>query len=320
MPSMLKSFSAGAFVLGIAAVVSSSTMAQQPQLFAPGVISTELGERDVTFSPDGTELYFTLWTGRFGTIMVSRKAGDSWGSPETASFSGRHNDLEAFVTPDGSRLYFASARPLPDETASGDFNLWFVEREGDGWGHPQPLDDVNTDANEFYPSLDREGNLYWTGSYDASEGGEDIWYATPTSDGYSAPVNVGAGVNTERDEFNATIAPDGSWLAFGSFGREDGEGGGDLYISFKKADGSFGTAINMGPPVNTPALDFCPSLSPDGSMFVFTSRRTELSAESEMRRSYEDLSRMLRSPENGAGDLYWLPADFIQDLRSRAEQ
>jgi hypothetical protein len=309
-------------ILGIAFVLFAtlSLQAQDPEILAPGVISTELGERDASFHPDGTELYFTLWTGRFGTIVMSKMDSGSWGSPETVSFSGRHNDLEPFVTPDGSRLYFASKRPLPGETTSGDFNLWFAERDGDGWGEPEPLDDVNTDANEFYPSLDRGGNLFWTGAYETSEGGEDIWYATPSDTGFSMPINVGQGVNTEHDEFNSMISPDGSWLAFGSFGRDDGMGGGDLYISFKQVDGSFGTAINMGSRVNTSALDFCPSLTPDGSTFVFTSRRTDLAEESDKQRTYKSLTDILRSPENGAGDLYQLPAAFIEELRKQASR
>jgi cyclophilin family peptidyl-prolyl cis-trans isomerase len=289
-------------------------------LFLPGIVSTELGERDASFSPDGKAVYFTLWTGRFGTIMVSLQTRSGWTEPETATFSGHFNDLEPFVAPDGQRLYFASNRPLIAGEAPADYNLWYVDRDvsGSGWSEPRPVPHVNTGQNEFYPSVDNEGVLYWTAAYENSFGGEDIYFAVPTDSGFSDPVNAGRGVNTEHDEFNALIAPDGSWLAFGSFGRQDGSGGGDLYISFRSESDSLGTAMNMGTRVNSAALDFCPAITPDGGAFLFSSRRSGLAAETEDQRSYRSLSDALRSPGNGRSDLYWIDAAFIDELRTKA--
>lgn len=289
-------------------------------LFLPGIVSTDLGERDASFSPDWKEIYFTLWTGRFGTIMVSRQTRSGWTEPETATFSGHFNDLEPFVAPDGQRLYFASNRPLAAGEPPADYNLWYVDRDvsGSGWSEARPVPDVNTGVNEFYPSVDNEGVLYWTAAYENSFGGEDIYFAVPTDSGFSDPINAGRGVNTERDEFNALIAPDGSWLAFGSFGREDGSGGGDLYISFRSNSDSLSTAINMGVKVNSEALDFCPAITPDGRAFLFSSRRSGLTAETEDQRSYRSLSTALRSPGNGRSDLYWIDAGFIDELRPAA--
>lgn len=288
------------------------------EMFVPGLISTDLGERDASFHPNGEEFYFTLWTGRFGVIMLSRRNNGRWGRPETASFSGHHNDLEPFVTPDGSRLYFASTRPVHPEGEPADFNLWYVERVDDGWTRPEPVKDVNTEADEYYPSVDRAGTLYWTAAYEASLGGEDIWFAMAADSGFSARANAGPGVNTERDEFNATISPDGSWLAFGSFGREDGFGGGDLYISFKQPDGTFGPALNMGSGINSSHLDFCPALTPDGRGFLFSSRRTNLKPVSEEMRTYDSLSETLRRPGNGRSDIYWVRTGLIDELRQKA--
>lgn len=288
------------------------------ELFAPGVISTDLGERDASFHPSGNELYFTLWTGRFGVIMVSKSMNGRWTQPQTASFSGYHSDLEPFVTTDGERLYFASTRPVESDGKAADYNLWYVERVGDDWSSAKPLNDVNTEADEFYPTVDQSGVLYWTAAYEDSFGGEDIWLASPTDSGFSKRVNAGPGVNTGRDEFNAMISPDGSWLAFGSFGRDDGFGGGDLYISFRGDDGMWQDAINMGPEVNSPHLDFCPGISPDARAFLFSSRRTGLQPTSEVRRTYDRLSRALREPGNGRSDIYWVSADLIDDLREKA--
>jgi hypothetical protein len=60
-----------------------------------------------------------------------------------------------------------------------------------------------------------------------------------------------------------------------SSGRRDGTGpAGDLYISFRRADGTWEAARNLGPLVNTDRTEFCPVVSPDGRYLYFTSDRS----------------------------------------------
>ena len=287
----------------------------RPELLAPGIISTANGERDAAFTPDHREFYYTLWTGGFGVILQIHQIDGGWSEPETALFSGRFSDLEPFVTPDGNRLFFASNRPVVEGGDVKDYDIWFVERQGGSWGNPIPLGaGVNTPGNEFYPSLDRQGNLYFTAAYDHSIGGEDIWMSRPEEDGFGAPENVGPGVNTEKDEFNSVISPDGSFLAFSSFGREDGLGGGDLYVSFRDETGALGTALNAGADINSASLDFSPALAPDGRTFIFSSRRTAITSSRAEPWTYEDLIEGLNAPENGNLDIYRVDAGFIGRL------
>ena len=44
----------------------------EPELFAPGLVSTGFYERDLLISPDGDEIYYGLVAGRTVTIMVTR--------------------------------------------------------------------------------------------------------------------------------------------------------------------------------------------------------------------------------------------------------
>ncbi|HUF08625.1 MAG TPA: hypothetical protein VMO47_04845 [Rhodothermales bacterium] len=292
----------------------------EPELLAPGIISTGNGERDAAFTPDHSEFYYTLWTGAFGVILQIQQIEGGWSEPETAPFSGRFSDLEPFVTHDGNRLFFASNRPVDEGGDVKDYDIWFVERQGRSWGHPIPLGaGVNTPANEFYPSLDREGNLYFTAAYEHSFGGEDIWMSRPEEGGFGASENVGPGVNTEKDEFNSAISPDGSFLVFSSFGREDGLGGGDLYISFRDETGALGTALNAGADINSASLDFSPALTPDGRTFIFSSRRTTITAPRAEPWTYEDLIGGLNAPENGDLDIYRVDAAFIERLSQAIE-
>ena len=71
------------------------------------------------------------------------------------------------------------------------------------------------------------------------------------------------------------IAPDESYMVFISFERPDGYGGGDLYISFREDDSTWTEARNLGEAINSEGLDYCPSISPDGTIFFFTTIEME---------------------------------------------
>ena len=67
------------------------TPGAKPELFAPRWISTREGdERDICFSRDFQELYFT----RGGKIHRSVKKEGTWTPPEVVSFSGKYLDFE----------------------------------------------------------------------------------------------------------------------------------------------------------------------------------------------------------------------------------
>jgi hypothetical protein len=58
-----------------------------PELFAPGIVSTGLYERDVAVSPDGREIIFGVIWGKVVTIMSSRLEGGEWTTPEVVPFA-----------------------------------------------------------------------------------------------------------------------------------------------------------------------------------------------------------------------------------------
>jgi Tol biopolymer transport system component len=64
------------------------------------------------FTPDGRIVYYTMEVGADYVILVSRFQHGRWTQPEIASFSGKYSDAEPFMAPNGSKLFFASKRPL----------------------------------------------------------------------------------------------------------------------------------------------------------------------------------------------------------------
>lgn len=284
----------------------------EPLIFASGFISDGLDNRDFTISPDGNELYFTIQHRIQSVIMRSVKKGQTWSEPEVAFFSGRFNDLEASFSPDGGRIYFSSNRPLSDTgTLTKDFDIWCVEKKEDKWTGPFNLGTVvNTSKDEFYPSVAKSGNLYFT--CDNGKTREDLFVSTYQSGQYFAPVALPETVNSEGFDFNAFIDPDESFIIFTSYKRKDDKGGGDLYIS-KKAGGNWLPAKHLGG-INSTAIDYCPYVSPDKRYFFFTSKRMAGAANRKTTVTAKELKKKLTSAGNGSDDIYVMDFDVIEQV------
>src|SRR5215218_5747782 len=85
-----------------------------PVVFAPNFISDGFENRDMTISPKGDELFFTIQHKAFSVIMYSKKTGSTSSQPQVADFSGRFKDLEASFSAEGNKIFFSSNRPLAD--------------------------------------------------------------------------------------------------------------------------------------------------------------------------------------------------------------
>lgn len=285
-----------------------------PELFGKGLISSGLSERDFAISPDGTEIFYTLQSpqGVFQTILQMKKqVNGSWSKPVVAPFAGKYSDLEPAFTADGKKLFFASNRPVSG-TEIKDFDIWVVEKENGNWGEPKNIGaPVNTAADEFYPSITKTGNLYFTAAYKNGIGKEDIFMAKWENGKYGEPAFLDTAINSKMYEFNAFVSPDEDFIIFTSYGRKDDKGRGDLYMSRKDAAGKWQPAWNLTL-LNSEKLDYCPFISPDKKVLFFTSERNSL------KRSFpgipvkmDDLVKSFTSPLNGGGDIYWVSFDAL---------
>jgi hypothetical protein len=92
------------------------TIHQKPAsviLFAPGELpDTSLISLAPAFTSDGNLVFLGQSPGSRMSIVVSNKIHGKWHLPKIAPFSGKYNDLELALVPDGKYLIFASSRPL----------------------------------------------------------------------------------------------------------------------------------------------------------------------------------------------------------------
>jgi Tol biopolymer transport system component len=263
----------------MAEVQALAAQGAKPRIFQPGVISTEREEYHITFTPDGRTAYWAVSDeffpiARQATIVYSRRIRGEWTTPRVASFSGVYPDIDPFISPDGSRLYFSSIRPVRGRERA-DSDIWVVSRKGSGWGEPKHLGPVvNSPADELYPSVDANGVLYFASERPGGFGGWDI-YRSRVVDGKRRPAqNLGAAINGELWDFNPYITPDGRTLLFTGLNHPDGFGLGDLYSSTRRG-GEWQRRKNLGDRVNTPLDEYHPSLSPDQETLYFVQHSYE---------------------------------------------
>jgi len=290
----------------------------EPVLFAPGIVSDGLANRDLAITPDGNEIYWSSNLRDFGisVILVARREGDAWSEPEVAPFSRdpAWRYLEPAIAPDGRRMFFVAA-----PAGSRDNDIWMMERDGDDWGTPTRLGaPINTPSSETYPSVTRDGALYFSRAEEGSNA-EHIYRARFLDGSWLEPERLPAQVNSGQSQFNAFVAPDESFVIVPVWGREDSVGSVDYYAVFRDADDRWSEPVNLGPKVNTPGgREYTPYVSPDGRYFFFMSTRAPADATPPAEGySRADLLRLHALPENGNSDLYWMDASFIARLRPR---
>lgn len=297
--------------------LGQTTPSTTPVPFATGLVTTGHNELNAAFSPAGDEFYWTMADPfrQFYVIMRMELGEDGrWSEPEVAPWSGGYSDADPFFSVDGQRIYFVSRRPLDGEGPPKDFDIWYVEREGEGWSAPVNLGpEVNGPSHEYYVTVTAEGTVYFSAEREGGMGSFDVYRVPRQNGGYGEAENLGPAINSPGLEADAFITPDESMLIFSAWNREDGVGHADLYLSRRRADGTWTEAVNLGPEINSPRLDYCPILSPDGSWFFYTSYRLDELQQAE-RRTRDELLEAFRSPGNGLGDVFWVDAAVLDDI------
>lgn len=262
-----------------------------PKVFAPGFISKpDVYEFGSIFSQDKTEFFFAIDDHGKSEILYSKLQNGAWSDPKVIITHPRFGHNDPMLSPDEQRLYFISDRALDGEGRQKDYDIWYVERKASGWSAPiNAGKHINSSANEYYMAFTDDGAMYFSSNKRADQAQNnnfDIYKSAQVKGEFQPATKLGAGVNTPNYEADVFVAGDESYVIFCST-REDGYGRGDLYISFKKRDGTWTESKNMGDKINTPGHQLCPFVSKDGKYLFYTSEK----------------------------EIYWVNADIIDRFR-----
>ncbi len=273
-----------------------------------GALNQFLNVRDFCISEDGSEAFFTIQSPfqEISQIAYITKDNNEWTKPELLPFSDSYMDLEPFLSIGGKRLFFVSDRPLDDSSSQKkDFDIWYVERSGpEGeWSNPKNIGEpINSDLNEFYPSVSENNNLYFTLESPNGLGKDDIYFSRWDNGTYSAPVLLDESINSSGYEFNAFISKNEDFILFSKYNEKDGLGSGDLYVSKKDDNGKWEKAKNIGAPINTKYMEYCPFYDEENQTLYFTSRRSDLVPKAFD--SVSDFQKYIYESNNGLSKIY----------------
>jgi hypothetical protein len=244
-----------------------------PERFAPGLVSTGAIELNGVFSPDLREFYFTRVVDGVDTMHQIISADGRWGSPrELLLFPNRARAEAAdmVLSRDGQELFFLADFPRATLPGKENYDIWRSRRAGDGWSEAERVPaPVSTPGYEYYPSFGPDGSLYINSNRDGTGA---IYRAERLSDGGFAPP-VKAGHPFLPRDGDLSFAPDGSFIVVSA--QRPWVGGSfrnNLFVSFRRADGTYADVVEMDNTINTPAHEWCPMVTPDGK-YLFFSRR-----------------------------------------------
>lgn len=267
-----------------------------------------LNVRDFSISEDGNEAFFTIQSPNqeISQIAYIKKEKNIWSEPQLLPFNDAYSYLEPFLGNNGNRLYFVSDQPLdPAKTDKKDFDIWYVERKNKNseWSKPINLGKpVNSEMNEFYPTLSDNGNLYFTMESPNGLGKDDIYFCKWENNSYSAPQLLDENINSSGYEFNAFVSRKENFILFTKYNEKGGQGSGDLYISKKGSDGKWQKAENLGSPINTKYMEYCPFYDEKNQILYFTSKRNNLSPKKF--KNISEFQQYINDGENGLSKIY----------------
>lgn len=238
-----------------------------PEAFAPGIVSTEeYLESEVTFLPDMTELSFTRSGGKYEepTLFVMQYKNDKWSNKPISS-----TDIDEYkerFNPSLSKIL--NLEPFKDIPIRGG---------------------AVSDKGTFY---------FYVLNYE--DGSGYMSYSRLINGKYEKPQKMSKGINKGKYIAHPFVAPDESYLMWDA--EKIDENTPDIYISFRRKDGSWGDAINMGMQINTALYEQRPRVTPDGKYLFFWKGDVKVR---------EDGSTYVE------GGPYWVDAQIIETLRPK---
>ncbi|NSL86367.1 hypothetical protein ECE50_005980 [Chitinophaga sp. Mgbs1] len=173
-------------------------------------------------------------------------------------------DFNSAFTRDGNTFYFG-------RTINRRWQILQCTWEGDRWSKPAPAPFTEPQYSQADPFVTKDGRIFFisTRPRDVQDTSRDydIWFVRPLGNGkWSAPENVTA-VNSDSTEYFVSLADNGN-MYFSSY-RKGGYGDDDLYVS-RLVNGKYTTPENLGPAVNSAAMEHDPCISGDEKLLLFT--------------------------------------------------
>lgn len=222
-----------------------------------------------------TFLFFYLLFSFVGKDMLAQNR-EYMVIPLSDSINSEFDEQAPILTPDGNTLYFSRAKHPLNKAGRKDLgDIWFSVKDADGnWSVPENMGEpwnnsqynalIGIDGNAFYLI-----GHYIPGDRKPKTVGISVSYYSNGRWTFPEPVDVPYFSNIS-DHHSACLSYDGN-LMIHSIESYNGRGAEDLYVSFKKPDGSWTDVKNLGSIINTRFQEKTPFLASDNETLIFSS-------------------------------------------------
>jgi outer membrane protein OmpA-like peptidoglycan-associated protein len=150
-------------------------------------------------------------------------------------------------------------------------DFYITYRDNNKWSAAQNMGEpVNSSFNEGAQNISQDGTmLVFTGcEFPEGKGSCDLYYSEKTAEGWTAPKNLGAPVNTRDWESQPCLSTDKQTLYFA---RETPDNGADIFVTNRQPNGQWSVPQRLGPNINTAGRETTPFIHADGQTLYFAS-------------------------------------------------
>jgi OOP family OmpA-OmpF porin len=221
-----------------------------------GPINTRYADLNPMFPRDGS--FMILTSSRPGgrgewDLWRSNKKNGKWQQPVNLGpdVNSPVREGMAYLTENGTKLYYVSTKPK----GQGKEDIWVCDYTGGSARNSKNLGDVvNSPANDFCPTLTRDGRtLFFASDREGGYGSSDIWMTEYNGVTWSTPENLGEYVNASGRDAPQWISDDGRTLLLSS-DRTGTTGLYDLWYSVKEGN-KWPKPVTLGSVINSPSED-----------------------------------------------------------------
>ncbi|MBN2893981.1 MAG: OmpA family protein [Bacteroidales bacterium] len=189
-----------------------------------------------------------------------------------------YSELIPVIAPDGKTIYFVRDDYPGNVGDDKDHNdIWYTKVSGDNWSKAKNMGrPLNNEGHNFVICVTPDNNsLILNGTYTAfgEDGGNGISISNQLKDGsWSIPKEIEIDNFYNDDDYqNFTFSSDLQVIIMSLERSDDTKGESDLYVSFRKSDGTYTEPKNLGDDVNTFTEEGTPFLAADGKTLYFYS-------------------------------------------------
>lgn len=198
-------------------------------------------DREPWITADGNTIYFksdrlaTTSPANANDLFVIHKVNGNWSAPELVPFpisTNAGNEHCPAILQDGRTLCFASMR----EGGFGGSDIWCSQQDAGGnWMTPiNQGPNINTAAEEFHFTQDKNGMVYFTSNRPGGFGGMDIWGAMQQGPNqWGGAINLGPQVNTASADMCPALPPGTDTISWFSSRTDNSFGNIDIFWTQK---------------------------------------------------------------------------------------